>query len=290
MHKEQQLVQTVQNNSAYYLMKKSFYTWIKKYQYRVNRRPLLMSSLIFWANSTMEKAFRSLKIHTQESKAKRVQLRTFWCIKSMIIMIDHSAVYDKVIYKSQAFICPISNYNAKELETTVAVYEKELLKKLYAHWKQHYIKIRNLKAKIAFQYVQNTFLEWREYAKIQKIHRSKENQIKSSIASKTLRKVFIAYKAYIKQRVTLKKLLSEYTKSKNETIRKSSLKIWISELNKKLEYDHNCLIADKHRKAAIIKRTYRRLKSYMVYKILVREWYEVYCDYKDDTQAIPEED
>ena len=280
---QRETIAKVQNISGYHLVRKMFYSWVKKYQYRVNRRPLLMSALVFWGDKTMQKAFKSWKIFRQQSKAKRAQLRTFWCIKSMVIMIDNSSIYDKAIYPSQLFSCPVSRYNAKELELTVAVYDDLLLKRLFTHWKEYYHDLRNFKAKIAYSYIRRTFNVWKLYKDESKVLKKKHSVWLKNTNEKIVWRTFNALKDYVKQQIRLRKIYDSYTTSRNKERLLNSVQIWIQELSKKIDYQQKYEIASSHYSSILIKDCYKKLREYQAYKILVKEWYHSYFEYKDNT-------
>lgn len=99
---------------------------------------MLVSSLIFWGNKTTEKAFYSLKTYREQSIQLRKKLRNFWCIRSMVVLIESSSVYDKTVYPSQAMNLHVSGYNQKELSITIGTYEHIYKRKLFNNWKQFY--------------------------------------------------------------------------------------------------------------------------------------------------------
>jgi len=162
--KERQIIFSVKNTVAKNLIKKTFYSWVKKYQYRVTRRPILLKSLTFWGNNTISKAFRGLKAYTQNIKETRKKLRTFWCIRAAVALIDNISIYDKIIYPSQALNLPIKDFNEKQLEITVKEHDHLYMKKLFDNWKEFYLKIRAKKAKIVYTYLSNSFQGWKKYA------------------------------------------------------------------------------------------------------------------------------
>ena len=231
----------------------------------------------------MKKAFKSWKIYKQQCKAKRAQLRTFWCIKSMIILIDNSSIYDKSIYPSQIFSCPVTSYNAKELEMTVAAYNDSLLKRLFAHWKGYYHNLRNFKAKIAYSYIKTSFNAWNIYKNESIILKNKRNSWSTKNNERAIWRVFYALKDYINKKTKLRGIYDLYYASKSKERLLNSIQIWTHELRKKLEYQHKCEIADSHYVNVLQKEYFKKFKEYQVYKILVKEWYHLYFEYKDNT-------
>lgn len=163
------------------IMKNSFHAWVKKYQYRVTRRPLLIKALTFWGNNLIKKSFNSFKMHREDIIEARKRLRTFWCIRAAVALIDNISIYDKIIYPSQALNLPIKNFNEKELEITVKEHDRLYMKKLFDNWKEFYLKIREKKAKIAYNYVKNSFEGWKAYATKSKIDKTRIVKSKKAI-------------------------------------------------------------------------------------------------------------
>lgn len=170
---------------------------------------MLLKALTFWGNNTITKAFKSWQIYKDTVATEREQLRTFWGIRCAIFLIDNCSIYDKIVYPSQALNMPIKDFDPKELEITVRTFDHLYTKKLFDHWKSHYIKIRNKKAKIAYSYISNSFKEWRQYTKRSKEINSKLSSYVKSRTTKTLEVVFTNFRHQIAKQIYLKKTLSE---------------------------------------------------------------------------------
>lgn len=181
-------IRKIHYNSAYSLVKNTFYTWVQKYQYRVTRRPMLIKALNFWGNNTIQKAFKGWRQYRENMKLQRKKLRTFWCIRAAIDLIDNSSIYDKIAYPSQALRLPIKHYDPVELEITVNKYDHLYKQKLFKHWKNQYIRIRNYKAKFAYKFIKMSFGAWRQYANRSKQINKKLVIAEGKMASKTLKK------------------------------------------------------------------------------------------------------
>lgn len=198
------VIVSIQTRSAISLLKNTFHTWVKKYQYRVTRRPLLLKSLTFWGENTVRKAFKSLKIYKHDIDKTRLHLRTFWCIRAAIIIIDNTSIYDKIIYPSQAFNLPIKNYDEKQLNITIRTYDYSYKQRLFKTWKTYYISMRNQKAKLAFSYVQKAFSGWKTWKEQEKVYKQKIQNFKEKHNQREMSNVWQAMSFYLKQSITLK--------------------------------------------------------------------------------------
>ena len=74
----------IQNSVAFDLVKNTFYMWVKKYQYRITRRPMLLKALNFWAENTLSKSMRSWKVYKATMTEERKKYRTFWVIRGAV--------------------------------------------------------------------------------------------------------------------------------------------------------------------------------------------------------------
>lgn len=139
-----------------------------------------MKSLTFWGNNLIIKAFKSWRLWNEITKEERIKYRTFWCIRWSIAIIDNTSIFDKVIYPSQAISLQINDYNERVLTETINIYEHEYLKRLFSGWKDHYIKIRNKKASIAYTYISDAFTAWIQFTQDRNRLNSKKNDLNTS--------------------------------------------------------------------------------------------------------------
>lgn len=198
----------IDSNACKNLVRNTFYTWVQKYQYRVARRPMLLKSLTFWGNNIVRKGFSSLKINYMKSKETRKNLRSFWCIKAAIALIDNISIYDKIAYPSQALNLPIRDFDERQLSITVSEFNRVYKQKLFQNWKSHYLKIRNKKAKLAYAYVRNAFVGWKDHTKSSKAYREKICVATNQRNQKTLKSTFNAMVKCLKQQLALKSAYS----------------------------------------------------------------------------------
>ena len=180
----------IQNSVAFDLVKNTFYMWVKKYQYRVTRRPMLLKALNFWAENTLSKSMRSWKVYKATMTEERKKYRTFWVIRGAVWILDNSSIYDKIAYPSQALNLPIKHYDVFELEKTVETYHHQYLKRMFASWKEFYFKVRNHKGKMAFQSVSKMFSHLRQNAVERKLNRRKVSQSIEKVNSNRVSHMF----------------------------------------------------------------------------------------------------
>lgn len=81
LNNERYKLQKIKNSVGYNLVRKTFFSWVDKYQYRIHRRKILMAALTFWAKNIVSKSFRSLKVYKQIMEQNRKKYRTFWVIR-----------------------------------------------------------------------------------------------------------------------------------------------------------------------------------------------------------------
>ena len=134
----------------------------------------------------------------------RLHLRSFWCIRAAIAIIDNTSIYDKIIYPSQAFNLPIKDYDEKHLGETISAYDFCYKQKLFQTWKKQYIAIRNQKAKVAFGYVKTAFAGWKQWKDKSVEDKCKIRQHRKKWDAKFLENVWEAMAFKLKQSVMIK--------------------------------------------------------------------------------------
>ncbi|CAI2362866.1 unnamed protein product [Moneuplotes crassus] len=275
----------VRQTQNYNLVKNAFYTWVKKYQYRVTRRPLLIKSLTFWGNNVIRKGFTGLKQYRTQIIETRKKLRTFWCIRAAVAMIENISMYDKNIYPSQAMNLPIKNFNEKELEITVKEHDRLYKKKLFETWKEFYFKIREKKAKIAYNYVNNTFQAWKEVAKKRKLDRQKIQHSLGKCHARALKECFSGMKEYLDRKILLNKISEEFTTKRGLQIRSDYFYQWVETKKDKQETEEKTAHAEEYYRRTLLKRWFDKIKHFSIYKTLVRAWFFSYREYKEDPES-----
>lgn len=57
---------------------------------------------------------------------------------------------------------PIKQFDFGELEITIKKYQELYKQKMFNFWKNHYIKVKQRKASLAYKYLSSSFEAWRQ--------------------------------------------------------------------------------------------------------------------------------
>jgi hypothetical protein len=82
---------------------------------------------------------------------------------------------------------PIKEFDAGELEITIKNYQELYKQKIFNFWKNHYTKIKQRKANLAYKYVSNSLEAWKAFKDQKKENRRKIKLMNDKINSNLVR-------------------------------------------------------------------------------------------------------
>ena len=131
----------------------SFYYWVERYNYRVERQGKLMESLALWEKNLLTRAVGNWRRGVRERKRRREGLRSMWSARFVMRLLN-SGVPKQVVQQYKSFeeelrtplsVIPLKRIDEDAIEATVLRYDKEMTRRLFLHWRHWYENIRNLK-------------------------------------------------------------------------------------------------------------------------------------------------